>query len=84
MSIYDELFELKYRQGVSTVKLIKRFPKHQKRVHEVALLGVPSKTLKKIVKDKKLLAKLNDLKERLSLKSAARVQTQKKPWFIWW
>lgn len=86
MTVYEELIDLKYRQGVSTVKLLRRFPKHQKRVSEIALLGVPEKTLKKVVREKKLLKRLLQIKKRFGVK-ASRLKTSrqtKKPWFIWW
>jgi hypothetical protein len=85
MTVYEELIDLKYRQGVPTVKLLRRFPKHQRRVHEIALLGVPEKTLRKVIREKKLLKRLLQIKKRLFVKTRqTKTAEPKKPWFIWW
>lgn len=85
MTVYEELIDLKYRKGVSTIKLLRRYPEHRKRVHEVALLGVPERTLRNIVKEKKFLNKLLEIKKKFYLKTMrAKASESKKPWFIWW
>jgi len=85
MTVYEELIDLKYRKGVPTFKLIRRFPKHRKRVHEVALLGVPEKTLRKIVREKRLLNRLMEMKKKFLLTPERAASAKpKKPWFIWW
>jgi len=85
MTVYEELIDLKFRQGVPTIKLAQRFPKHQRFVNEIALLGVPEKTLRKVVSEKKLLNRLKEIKRKFRLKSAlAEAARPKKPWFIWW
>jgi hypothetical protein len=82
MTVYEELIDLKYRQGVSTIKLIKRFPRHRRHVNEIALLGVPEKTLRKVVHEKKLLSRLMDIKKRFLLKSKlAAAARAEKSWF---
>ena len=45
MTLYEKLFDLKYRQGVSTYELARRFPGHIERVNEVALLDIPENML---------------------------------------
>lgn len=85
MTVYEELIDLKYTKGVPTLKLMQRFPKHQKYVNEVALLGVPEKTLRNVVREKKLLKKLMEMKKRFLVKQKrAECVEPKKPWFIWW
>ena len=44
MTLYEKLFDLKYRQGVPTHELAHRFPEHIDRVNEVALLDIPENT----------------------------------------
>lgn len=76
MGAYEKLIYLKYRQGVSTFRLTKQFPGQRKQIHEVALLGVPEKTLRKIVKEKRLLRKLLGLKKKFPLpRPAAKIRT---------
>lgn len=65
MTLYEKLFDLKYRKGVPTCELTHRFPGHIDRVNEVALLDIPESTLKKVVPEKKLLERLMHLKKQL-------------------
>ena len=37
---YQELINLKFKKGISTYELVRRFPKEIKRVSEVALLDI--------------------------------------------
>ncbi|MDP3920000.1 MAG: hypothetical protein Q8R76_04240 [Candidatus Omnitrophota bacterium] len=62
---YERLFNLKYKQGVSTYELIQRFPNDAERVREVALLDVPEATLKEIIRDEKIISRLIRLKRQL-------------------
>ena len=85
MTVYEELIDLKFRQGVPTIKLAQRFPKHQRFVNEIALLGVPERTLRQVVKEKKLLSRLKEIKRKFRLKSGLVKRSKaQKPWFIWW
>ena len=54
MTLYEKLYDMKFRQGVPTCELVHRFPKHRFRIHEVALLEVPQRTLKEVVREKAL------------------------------
>jgi len=63
---YQRLFYLKYKKGVSTYELIKRFPEDIGRVSEVALLDVPEETLKEILKEESDFHHLMVLKQRFS------------------
>ncbi len=69
MTLYEKLFDLKYRQGVSTCDLAHRFPGHIERVSEVALLDIPKKVLRKVVSEKDVLDRLMSLKKQF-LKNA--------------
>lgn len=64
MTIYEELIDLKYRKGVATYELLRRFPGHVEHVNEVALLHIPEETLKKVVREKETLEKLIRLKQQ--------------------
>lgn len=69
---YERLYELKFRQGFSTYELMKRYPKHIKRVSEVALLDIPEDTLREIIREEKTLCRLIKLKRRLSESAIAQ------------
>lgn len=60
------LFDLKFREGLSTCELAKKFPGDIGRVSEIALLEVPENTLKEIVKEERELKRLLKLKKRFS------------------
>jgi len=64
MTLYEKLFDLKYRQGIPTSELAHRFPEHIERVSEVALLDIPEHTLRELVAEKKLLDRLISLKKQ--------------------
>lgn len=64
MTLYEKLFDLKYRKGISTYELAQRFPEHINRVHEVALLDISENTLKELVPEKRLLERLISLKKQ--------------------
>jgi hypothetical protein len=65
MTLYQKLFDLKYREGVPTFELAQRFPEHVDRVSEVALLDIPEETLREVVPEKEILERLISLKKRL-------------------
>lgn len=67
MTIYEKLIDLKYRKGVSTFKLTRQFPGNRRQIHEVALMGVGQKALRKTVKEKTLLKKILSLKKKYPL-----------------
>ncbi len=68
MTLYEKLFDLKYKQGVPTHELTHRFPEHAARIHEVALLDIPEDTLKEVVQEKKIFDRLISLKKQLRRK----------------
>lgn len=68
MTLYEKIFDLKYRKKIPTCALAHRFPGHIDRVNEVALLDVPEKTLRKIVAEKKILERLILLKKQFQKK----------------
>jgi hypothetical protein len=63
---YETLFDLKFREGLSTFELAKRFPHQISRVSEIALLEIPEDTLRKVVKESKELNRLLRLKRKFS------------------
>ena len=62
---YQELFDLKFKMGLSTYELVRRFPDEIERVSEVALLDLPEATLREIIREEEALARLIKLKKRL-------------------
>lgn len=62
---YEKLFDLKYRQGVSTYDLIQQYPSSAEQVSKVALLEVPMETLKTVILHRDELTHLLGLKKRL-------------------
>jgi len=64
MTLYEKLFDLKYRQGVPTYELAHRFPEHIDRVNEVALMDIPESILKELVSEKRILERLISLKKQ--------------------
>ena len=65
MTLYEKLFDLKYRQGMPTCELAQLFPAHIDLVNEVALLDIPENTLREIVREEKLFERLESLKKKL-------------------
>lgn len=65
---YEDLFQLKFKEGLSTYTLAKRFPRDILRVSEIALLEVPEATLKQVLKERKLYNKLLRLKRKFRRK----------------
>ncbi len=61
---YRELFYLKFKKGVSTYELVRRFPEAIDQVSEVALLDVPEATLKEIIGEEKSFNRLMRLKRK--------------------
>ena len=64
MTLFEELVDLKYRKGVATYELLRRFPGQVERVSEVALLHIPEEILKKVVREKDTLERLIHLKQQ--------------------
>ncbi len=64
MTLYEQLINLKYREGLSTYELVRRFPKQIHRVSEVALLDIPEETLKKVIREKNIFKRLVSLKKQ--------------------
>lgn len=67
MTLYEKLFDLKYRQGIPTNELAHRFPEHIHRINEVALLDIPENTLRKLVQEKRILERLISLKKKFRI-----------------
>ena len=61
---YETLVDLKFRKGISTYELSRRYPEQINRVSEVALLDVPKRLLREILKEEKLYARLMRLKRK--------------------
>lgn len=61
---YEKLFALKYKDGVSTSELTRRFPEEIKRVSEIALLDIPESMLKRIIREEKTFHRLIRLKKK--------------------
>lgn len=61
---YAELFQLKFKKGLSTYELVRRYPDQIERVTEVALLDVPETVLREIISEEARLLRLIRLKRR--------------------
>lgn len=61
---YRELCYLKFKEGISTYELVRRYPEEIERVNEVALLDVPEATLREIIREEKILLRLMRLKRK--------------------
>lgn len=61
---YQTLVDLKFKKGISTYELVRKFPEEIGRVSEVALLDVPNGVLKEILKGEKLYDRLIRLKRK--------------------
>lgn len=60
--LYGKLFYLKFVRGLSTVELMDRFPEDIHEISEIALLGLPWPTLRKVVREKSALSHLLQVK----------------------
>ncbi|MBU9889225.1 MAG: hypothetical protein KTQ49_05095 [Candidatus Omnitrophica bacterium] len=65
MTVYEKMYDLKYRKGISTIDLVHQFPKNMRHINEVALLDIPQKVLREVVVEKNVLEHLTALKQRL-------------------
>src|SRR3989338_6995780 len=61
---YREIFDLKFKKGYSTNQLLRRFPKDNGKVTEIALLQLPDQILKKMVAEEERLIRILFLKRR--------------------
>ena len=62
---YQKIFDLKFREEISTLELGKRFPKERKKISRIALLELPNSLLRKLVKHEREFKKLLMLKQWL-------------------
>ena len=76
MTLYEKLFDLKYRKGVPTHELAHRFPEHIDCINEVALLDIPENTLKEVLPEKRILERVINLKRQFQ--EMARAQRRKE------
>ena len=63
---YQKLVDLKYRKGLTTHDLVRRFPANLHQISEVALMDIPDHVLREVVKEEEALARLIWLKKRYS------------------
>ena len=59
---YRTLFDLKFNKKIPTIELKKKFPKDKHKISKLALLELPFRALKSLVKDRKEFSRLMDLK----------------------
>ena len=73
MSDLDLLY-LKLKKRYPTQTLLKRFPKEQKRIAEIAMVDVKEQVLEKIIPERAVLTRIHHLKDRFNhLKQPVRV-----------
>ena len=63
---YQKIVYLKFKKGIPTQELLKKYPEDKNRVREVALLDVPAETLREIVREEKEFNRLMRLKRKFS------------------
>ncbi len=63
---YRKLVDLKYKKGVSTHDLVRRFPANLQEISEVALMDVPNAILREVLTEEGALNRLIKLKKRYS------------------
>lgn len=61
---YEKIFNLKFKEGYSTSELMRRFPEEADKVSKIALLQIPTRVLKKMVRESEILEKVLFLKRR--------------------
>lgn len=74
---HEELYRLKFSEGISTYELMQRFPNDVKAVTEVAMIDIPEDILREVLKEEHELDRLLKLKKLLKEKEA--IQNQKLP-----
>lgn len=62
---FQKLFHLKFREGVSTIELEKRFPREKKKISTLAMLELPAHTLRRVVNTREEFEHLSHLKQKL-------------------
>ena len=65
---YQKIFDLKFNKKVPTLALAKTFPNEQDKIRRIALMELPLKTLKRLVRNEKELERLLLLKQALLTK----------------
>ncbi len=63
---YQKIYELKFRKKVPTFKLKKIFPNDHGKIYQIALMELPVRTLKRLVRNEKKLVRLLLLKKTLT------------------
>ena len=61
---YRKLFDLKYKQGLTTHDLVRRFPANLQQISEIALMDIPENVLREIITEEEALTRLIKLKRR--------------------
>ena len=72
---YKKIFDLKINKKIPTAKLHQAFPKECLKVTRVALLQLPTRTLKELIRDGKKLDQLLILKQKLKSKKTNGVHS---------
>lgn len=62
---FQKLFTMKFKEGVSTIELERRFPRERRKIYTLALLELPSRTLRRVVGTRKEFEQLSQLKQKL-------------------
>ena len=62
---YERIFDLKFKENVTTHELGKRFPRERKKISRIALLELPFSMLRNLIKRETELKKLMFLRSWL-------------------
>lgn len=63
---YKKLYEMKFRMGIPTIELEKKFPKDRDKISKLALMELPLSLLRSVLNDERKLMSLLELKASIA------------------
>lgn len=63
---YQKLVDLKFKKGLTTHDLVRRYPANVRQISEIALMDVPDHILKEVLTEEEAFSRLKRLKKRYS------------------
>jgi hypothetical protein len=67
---YEQIYQLRFRERVPTFELTRRFPREARKIAKVALLQLPRRVLRDLIKQEKEFRELMELKKFLFRKNS--------------
>lgn len=62
---YRKLYRLKTERGLSTIDLVRRFPREREKITNLALLDLPQALLEQTLTEKQMMRRVADLRRRM-------------------